>query len=66
MATAKMKLFTGGDPQKIEFDINQWLSKLSDGVIVQRSETALSAVETSKGGPLLIIVISVWYVESSN
>jgi hypothetical protein len=65
MAIAKMKLFKGSDPEKLEADINKWLSELSDREVVQRSETAITAVGTPVG-QAAIVVISVWYVELSN
>jgi hypothetical protein len=65
MAVAKMKMFCGSDPEGIETEINQWLVKLSERHVVQRTETSLALAPTPKGG-IPFITISVWYLETSN
>jgi len=61
LGVARIKIFRRGDPVKLEGEVNEWLSALSPQVAIERSETVMTMKDN-----VPLIVISVWYVESSN
>jgi hypothetical protein len=60
MATAKIKIFRGGDPVQLEAEVNLWLASLPGTAEVHRTETALTTIP-SNGGERSVIVITAWY-----
>jgi hypothetical protein len=60
MATARMRIFRGGDPAQLEAEVNLWLESLPSTAEVHRTETALTTIP-SNGGEQTVIVITAWY-----
>jgi hypothetical protein len=60
MATARVKIFRGGDPAQLEAEVNLWLESLPRTAEVHRTETAITTIP-SDGGEQSVIVISAWY-----
>jgi len=65
MATAKVKIFVGVEPDRLESDINDWLGRLPEDAVVQRTETS-SAIRHVNNQSIQLITISIWYVMASN
>ena len=58
MTVLKIKRFGGDNRAKLETDINSWLAKQGDNIVVQRTEVAPTSRTAPTERP--VIVVTVW------
>ena len=57
----EVKSFGGDNLTTVETNINSWLATLTPTAVIERSETAVTAVAPSGGPVHPVFVVMVWY-----